>query len=89
MIRINAGAGDDSGQGFALPEEISKSNRVKTSARGGPCLLPCWHRGWVTRQEDSAGGKLEKLEMFICQRIIPAGVFSELTGLSRARENFD
>ena len=62
MIRINAGAGDDSGQGFALPEEVSKSNRVKTSARGGRCPLPCWNRGWVTRQEDSAGGKLKSLK---------------------------
>ena len=69
--------GDDPGQGFALSEEVSKSNGVKTSTRGGRCLVPCCKvRRWVPSQEDSAGGTcclmhatdsgwIEKLEMLI------------------------
>ena len=79
-------AGDDPGQGFTLSEEVSKSNRVKTSTRGRGRLVPCCKVGrWVSCQEDPAGRKpfnagadLVLIEMLICQRFLARHMVSFL-----------
>ena len=90
-------AGDDPGQGFTLSEEVSKSNRVKTSTRGRGRLVPCCKVGrWVSCQEDPAGRKPFNADLVLNWNVnlskisgTPHGIFSEKRGFSRSRENFD